>query len=257
MKDYLAQIAGGNQALLLELDVLTIRARINRLQALEAEILANAAILADAQERKAHELLGDALERNYYETMYDHYRDANPAVLELMENHQVRLSKAAIEQVLRMPWSGDNYSANIWKREFHIGHRIKSMVTQNIIAGTSIERLTKQVADALGTDYRHAAKRLIHTETAFVKGQADMLVYERLGVEQYEFSAVLDRKTSEICQSLDGKHFAVKDAVPGLNYPPMHPHCRSITIAYREEKDGTKAAEDGEGNVISVPAHDL
>ncbi|MDK3993290.1 minor capsid protein, partial [Staphylococcus pseudintermedius] len=49
---------------------------------------------------------------------------------------------------------------------------------------------------------------------------------------EYEFVAKRDEKTSKICRHYDMKVFKVKDMVPGVNAPPMHPHCRSTTVPY-------------------------
>lgn len=70
-------------------------------------------------------------------------------------------------------------------------------------------------------------------------------MFRKLGVNEYEFSTTLDSKTSEPCRKRDGKRYNVSDAVAGVNYPPMHPRCRSTTISYREDKEGrTRAARD-------------
>ena len=53
----------------------------------------------------------------------------------------------------------------------------------------------------------------------------------RMSLEEYEFLAKIDSRTSEICKKLNGEKFKVKDARAGVNYPPMHPHCRSTTVA--------------------------
>lgn len=44
----------------------------------------------------------------------------------------------------------------------------------------------------------------------------------------------------EVCRDLDGKHFKVKDMMPGENAPPMHPNCRCSTAAYMERDDFNK-----------------
>ncbi|MDZ5017221.1 phage head morphogenesis protein, partial [Clostridium perfringens] len=49
-------------------------------------------------------------------------------------------------------------------------------------------------------------------------------------IEEYEYSATLDLRTSDICSELDNKPFKVKNAIVGVNYPPMHANCRSTTI---------------------------
>ena len=254
MEEYLSGIAKGDEALLLELNVLSMRSRINRLEALEGEILANISIIANSQDMKAAEVLTKSLENTYYSNMYDHYKDKNNRVLELMEKHQVKLSNSNISAILDLPWSGNNCSKNIWKREYNVAHKVKSLVTQNILSGASIDRLSNVVAEELGKDYKIGATTLIRTEVAYVKGQGDLLTYEKLGVDEYEFLATLDSITSKICRSNDGKHFKVAEAVPGVNYPPMHSRCRSTTVAHRDDRSGTRAARDKDGKTYKVPA---
>lgn len=48
----------------------------------------------------------------------------------------------------------------------------------------------------------------------------------------YKYVAKIDKKTSKICHSLNGKVFKVKDMIPGVNAPPMHPWCRSTTVSH-------------------------
>ena len=55
--------------------------------------------------------------------------------------------------------------------------------------------------------------------------------YIEAEIDEYMFMATLDNKTSSICQEQDGKVYRVKDAVPGVNMPPMHVFCRSTTRA--------------------------
>lgn len=78
----------------------------------------------------------------------------------------------------------------------------------------------------------NAAARLIRTETNYYENQAELDAYKEMGVEEYQFIATIDTKTSEVCQHLDHKVFKIKDAKPGVNMPPMHPNCRSTIAAY-------------------------
>lgn len=255
MQEYLKRIERGEEPLQLELDVLAMRSRVNRLECLQAEIIANATILAQDEDRTATKHLTDALENSYNNTMYEFYKDKDTAVLDLMNRHKVAISKDSVKEILQIPWSGANYSTRIWKRQFNIANKVKEMVTRNILEGKSINNITREVAKEFGAEYTNALKTLIHTETAFVKSQADKEVYKKLDVEEYEFMATLDRRTSEICRKLDGKHFKVDEAVPGENYPPMHPRCRSTTIRYKPEKydTHTRIARDKDGKNIKVP----
>ena len=47
-------------------------------------------------------------------------------------------------------------------------------------------------------------------------------------IKKQLFCATLDRKTSKICQSLDGKIYDFNDVHKQI--PPLHPNCRSCLI---------------------------
>ena len=70
--------------------------------------------------------------------------------------------------------------------------------------------------------------------------------------------ATLDKRTSEICQSMDHKVFKVKNRQPGVNCPPMHPFCRSTTIAYLNDETISNmerlATDDETGEKNIIPA---
>lgn len=51
-----------------------------------------------------------------------------------------------------------------------------------------------------------------------------------VGAIEYKYCAILDNRTSEICKQLDGNEFKLSQAQVGVNFPPMHPNCRSYII---------------------------
>lgn len=59
--------------------------------------------------------------------------------------------------------------------------------------------------------------------------------FERNGFEEYEFIA--NSNCCEVCATLNGKHFKVKDMKPGVNAPPMHEKCRCSVAAYEDRAD--------------------
>ncbi|WP_317964136.1 polymorphic toxin type 50 domain-containing protein, partial [Staphylococcus sp. NWU MK-S] len=75
---------------------------------------------------------------------------------------------------------------------------------------------------------------LLVTESARVQAESQKLTYlKELGEDgEYKYVAKIDKKTSKICHTLNGKVFKVKDMVPGINAPPMHPWCRSTTVPH-------------------------
>lgn len=255
MEEYLEKIkATGDKALILELNTLAMRSRINRLEALQAEIMAHSVILAQEEEKEVGTFLEKGLTDTYYKGMYDEYLDKNPDVIDLMANNNVRLSSQSVNKVLTLPWSGNNYSQNIWNNSYFIAKKAQVLVAKNIIAGRSIDNLTNDFAKVYGNNYRANIRRLLRTETAYVKSQGDVEVYKKLGVEEYEILATLDSRTSTICQEKDGKHYPVDKIQVGINYPPFHPNCRTTTIKYREDYgDRTRMAKDKNGKNIKVP----
>lgn len=100
------------------------------------------------------------------------------------------------------------------------------------------------------------ARRIVRTESAYVANAAQAKAYGEAGIERYRFVATLDSRTCECCAALDGKVFDLAKAKPGTNYPPMHPFCRSTTIADfgDEELAGLeRRAKDKDGNTVKVP----
>lgn len=66
------------------------------------------------------------------------------------------------------------------------------------------------------------------TELAFFHTVSQKEVFKELGTEHYTILAVLDGKTSPVCQDFDGKVFDLKDMSIGINAPPFHANCRSV-----------------------------
>jgi len=60
------------------------------------------------------------------------------------------------------------------------------------------------------------------TETVRLSNLGLKDLYEENEVEKYQYLAAIDDRTSDICLSLNGQVFEVKNGVPGQNMPPMH-----------------------------------
>lgn len=74
-------------------------------------------------------------------------------------------------------------------------------------------------------------------------------------IKKYKYLAELDKHTSEICQELDGQVFLLEEAEVGINYPPMHPNCRSTVIGYFDDDTSDRFARDFEGKSYYVPSN--
>ena len=145
-----------------------------------------------------------------------------------------------IREVLQTNWSGLTFSARIWDNRKKLASKVKETLNKGLIRGDSLQTMAQNLADVMNKDFNRAMV-LVHTETCWVQSEASKRQYEEEGVEQYEFMAFLDNRTTEECRHLDGKTFKTKDGVPGVNMPPMHPRCRSCIIPVVESlKEASK-----------------
>ena len=160
-----------------------------------------------------------------------------------------------VNYLLKSKWSGMNYSDRIWNSTQGLADVLKEQLLISFMTGASVSETSRVIRDQFQSS-AYAARRLVRTETNFVANQAELDSYKRLGIEEYQYIATLDTRTSKLCQRLDGQIFNIDDAKPGVNYPPMHPNCRSTTIAYdAEDQIQRRAARDEKGNLIEVPGN--
>lgn len=140
------------------------------------------------------------------------------------------LDQEYVDKLMSSNWNGSNYSKRIWKSGNKLSKSLKEEFLVNYLTGRSNAQMAEKLAERFGVSL-FDARRIVRTEATYIQGEVDAKAYEDTGVSEYEFVAVLDSRTSKICNELDGKKFQVKDRQAGTNYPPMHPFCRSTTIA--------------------------
>lgn len=137
-----------------------------------------------------------------------------------------------INRILSTKWSGEHFSARVWGNTNALADGLQSDLLVGIMSGKSEKKMAEDIMNrcAVGA---FEARRLVRTEACYIANQAELDGYRQTGIESYEFSAVLDNRTSKLCDNvdgLDGKIFKISEAVPGKNLPPMHPFCRSTTL---------------------------
>lgn len=131
-----------------------------------------------------------------------------------------------VQKAISVKWSGANYSERIWERRRKLEFTVKEIITAGFQRGDSIEDMARLLADKMDANLFNA-RRLIHTETRYIQTIAANDSFKDANIEEYEFMAYLDSKTSQLCRDLNGKKFKVDDMRVGVNAPPMHCFCRS------------------------------
>lgn len=143
----------------------------------------------------------------------------------------INVTDKKIKAVVNSSFKGVTWSERLWDDMDLVRKEVERVATNVVNRGRHPNEYVADFKKKTGAT-THDAKRLLVTESARVQTEAQKLSYlETLGEDgEYEFVAKRDEKTSKVCRHHDKKVYKVKDMVPGVNAPPMHPHCRSTTI---------------------------
>lgn len=139
------------------------------------------------------------------------------------------LNEREIESILRMEWSGANYSQRIWRDNDVLANKLKDELVKAAINGTNPRVTAKKLRDTFGGT-KPNTERLVRTESTYVANASTAKRYDNMGVTEYEFMAVMDNRTSSICREMNGQTFPLSEFMPGTNAPAMHPNCRSTIV---------------------------
>ena len=240
-----------NSSWMKELENASAKYHISKLEALKVQTQHSLEVMYAKQFGTMHGALSDAFESGYYHTAYELQHGFNVGW------DIAGLDQAQIEKVLAKPWAADgyNFSERIWGNKNKLISEVHNELSRNIMLGADPQKAIDSLAKKMNTSKNNAG-RLVMTEEAYFSSAAQKDCFESLGVEQYEIVATLDSHTSDICRSLDGKHFPMKDYQPGVTAPPFHVYCRSTTVPYFDEQFdiGERAARDEEtGKTYYIP----
>lgn len=240
-----------NSGWMKELENASAKYHISKLEALKVQTQHSLEVMYAKQFGTMHGALSDAFESGYYHTAYELQHGFNVGW------DIAGLDQAQIEKVLAKPWAADgyNFSERIWGNKNKLISEVHNELSRNIMLGADPQKAIDSLAKKMNTSKNNAG-RLVMTEEAYFSSAAQKDFFESLGVEQYEIVATLDSHTSDICRSLDGKHFPMKDYQPGVTAPPFHVYCRSTTVPYFDEQFdiGERAARDEEtGKTYYIP----
>lgn len=210
----------------IELETLATKSRITRLDSLNAQIdmeLAKKSI-------KDYDVIRDGVSKTYSDFFKIQTTEFG------FDGANTVLPKKTIEMLMQQPWSGSNFSERIWDNSSALARVLKQEIIQAFMQGVSVKDLSDRIEKRFEND-RYNTERLVRTELNYALNQSTKLSYDEAGIKEYEFLAEIDSRTSDICRELNGQIFKMKDARTGVNYPPMHPHCRSTTIPVMNYED--------------------
>lgn len=249
LKDYIAQVYATMGTRDINVINKSIRARLTRYEALQKQIEAIIDVLYEVDYKEGGiEKFKEIYKNSYYNTLY------NIDIFNGFHTEFSILDIRDIETLIEYPFDGANYSDRLWKQKDHMITKLKENITTMIVQGKNPKTLSSDFAKVFKTK-EYEAYRLLHTESSFIIEQGTLAAYKEDGVEEYQILATLDFKTSEICREQDNKVYKIKEYVTGKTAPPFHQFCRSTTVPYYGDDEGTRVARNPLSNKkMEVPA---
>jgi len=240
-----------NQQWMKQLENASSRVHISRLESLRIQLQNHVEKLYGGQIEGFERLMKEVYEDQYYHTAF-----------EIQKAFEVGFTLQALDEnlltkVISKPWTADNmtFSAKIWRDRNLLINTLHTELTQSFARGESPERMISVIQKKMNTSRTNAA-RLVQTEQAFFSAASQRDAFKTLGVERYEVVATLDSKTSDICQSMDGKVFALNDYQPGVTANPFHPRCRTTTAPFFEDDvDSKRFSRGADGKVEYISSN--
>lgn len=238
--------------LLILLDSAPYASRIERYEALQREVDNLPARLYKAENEASRAFYDEFIPDAYYHSMFELQQQSGVAFA------FNRIDPEEIRAIQQTPWLGANYSERIWGNTQALANELQKQLAISLLTGRSAHE-TAEVINAQFGKGSYNSRRLVRTEASHFHAEMEALAYEEAEVERYRLVAVLDLRTSSICREHDGEVYLVSERVKGKNYPPLHPWCRTVTIALDDDEwlaKATRSARDPvTGKTIQVPAN--
>jgi phage head morphogenesis protein, SPP1 gp7 family len=239
------------QRLLADLDSPAYAYRMKRLERLSDDLNLMRSSIYLSEKQGSDGFYSDLMKDSYYKATFDLQQQTGLAY------HFSGLPETEIKRLKALKWSGEAYSERIWSNTGALASSVKDELLVSLMTGRSVRATAQAISERFEVG-KGKSRRLVRTESAFFHNQMELLSYEDAEITKYKFVAVLDKRTSHICQQHDNKVYDTKDATPGVNYPPLHPWCRSTTIAHDDDIDYSqlerRARNPETGKVEYVPA---
>ena len=163
--------------------------KLNRLEGLQLSTRMQMVELGAFEQEGLEKLLQEAYENGYLSTM----KGLDSASSFFSVNNE------AMAKTLNEKWTnGANFSERIWENKEKLINTLNNEIRDGIIRGDSYQKMnmTLRKRTEVGA---YESLRLTVTESSFVTNQANKQAFMDAGIERYEISAVLDKRTSQTC----------------------------------------------------------
>jgi len=132
--------------------------------------------------------------------------------------------------------------------EYKVDQNLRVELAKSLKEGTPLSTVISNITTNQKNDSKVAIDRYARTKTTEVFNEARREAFNESGVVSgYQYSAILDDRTTDICSSLHGAKF-ISGSEP---IPPLHFNCRSVLIPITKFEeftpDKTSTSKDDKG----------
>lgn len=114
-------------------------------------------------------------------------------------------------------------------------------VRDGLLTGQTNREIQNSISELFDKRTKHQTEAYVRTMVNQAANTAKLDTYKKAGIEREEYVAVLDRRTTITCASLDGNIY-LADQGPR---PPLHFNCRSTRIPLVDGSDSANVSEYG------------
>ncbi|WP_368390196.1 minor capsid protein [Thomasclavelia ramosa] len=197
--------------------------KVNRLELLKA----NLGLELAKGHSKIYQLFYKALKKR----SIDEFKRQSGVLGKTVQDN-IKLAKS----IVNADFHNATFSDRIWMHQDLLKNDLNKLLQIGLIQGKNPKTLATELRKRFNVK-QSDAERLMQTELARVQVEAQKKSYIENGLEEYEYIACGGSDVCDVCKALDGKHFKIKDMMPGLNAPPMHPRCHCSTAPSVDRKD--------------------
>ena len=164
-------------------------------------------------------ILNNVAEDTYYSSCYIYSIGISYTLKPVKQN--------VLNKIINKKIDGKTYSSRIWHNKNQVAKTLKKEINDFLNGKTDVNSISKNIKNRFDVNY-NISNRLVRTEIAKTQCEANEVWAKEHNIKKQLFCATLDKRTSKICQSLDGKMFNYDDSNKPI--PPLHPNCRSCLI---------------------------
>lgn len=131
----------------------------------------------------------------------------------------------AIQRILGNAWcNAKDFSARIWENRQRLAQTLQTDFVNAFIRGDSYQRISRMMRQKFQNVSKSNLERLVFTEDTYLAAESSVMPFSQY-YDRYLYECA-DGNACATCRALQGESFPIRDRMPGLNFPPMHPWCR-------------------------------